>query len=508
MRSTLLLAAAAAVVRATMEVSLTKIQPGQPGLNRRATYVETLANNITGGGYYADVLVGTPGQRQRLVVDTGSSDIWVVAYNADLCGSTRLQRYYQDSCSTTCEPGDFAGRRAPADSRTVKPADSSSFKVLLPRRFQIQYLDGSGSAGDYITDDFQIGGATVKNLQMGYAVQTVRGVGIMGVGFSSHEAAEDQYPNIMDELTLQGVIQVKAFSLYLNDRRSDAGNLLFGGLDTEKFVGPLSVLPMIRDQQTGTISTYTVAMNGMSAVFPNGSVYDVPMPANNVPALLDSGTTLSYIPERMAVPLFDKLGAYTDTRQTGLTFIDCSFLKVDAGLVITFSFTGGPTISVPVTEMVLDVFSAFVNLPPGIPFNDVCLFGLQSTGSFSSQSQSLASSNFVLLGDSFLRSAYVVYDLDHQEIGLAPANLNSSTSNVVEFKAADSGIPAATGVAAQVAGNGGGSPTSRGGGTVTVTQSGNPNAAGPGARGPGLDVLAVMALAGVFAVFGGAMVVL
>jgi len=345
---------------------------------------------------------------------------------------------------------------------------------------------------------------------MGYAKQTVRGVGIMGIGFSAHEAAEEQYPNIMDQLETQGIIAVKSYSLYLNDRRSDAGSLLFGGLDTEKFIGPLSVVPMIKDQQTGTVSTFTIAMDGMAAIFPNGSAYDVALPARNVPALLDSGTTLSYIPERMAAPLFEQLGAYNDKRQTGLTFIDCNFLSADAGLVITFSFAGGPTISVPVHEMVLDVFGAFVDLPPGIPFADVCLFGLQSTGSFAEQSQSLASSNFVLLGDSFLRSAYVVYDLAHQQIGLAPANLNSSATNVVEFKAADSGIPAATGVASQVAGGGGGGSPTRGpgGGTVTVTQSGNPNAAGPGARAPGLDMLAVLAVAGVFAVLGGAVAVI
>ena len=107
MRSSLLavVAAATAAARAAMEISLTKIKPGQPGtgLRRRATYVETLANNITGGGYYAEVTVGTPGQTQSLVVDTGSSDIWVVSHNADLCRSPRLQQYYQDSCDTTCE---------------------------------------------------------------------------------------------------------------------------------------------------------------------------------------------------------------------------------------------------------------------------------------------------------------------------------------------------------------------------------------------------------------------
>jgi hypothetical protein len=55
-----------------------------------------------------------------------------------------------------------------------------------------------------------------------------------------------------------------------------------------------------------------------------------------------------------------------------------------------------------------------------------------------------------ILGDTFLRSAYVVYDLTHNEIGFAQANFGSTTSNIVELKAADSGIPSLTGVASGV----------------------------------------------------------
>lgn len=55
-----------------------------------------------------------------------------------------------------------------------------------------------------------------------------------------------------------------------------------------------------------------------------------------------------------------------------------------------------------------------------------------------------------ILGDTFLRSAYVVYDLTHNEIGFAQANFGSTTSNIVELKAANSGIPSLTGVATGV----------------------------------------------------------
>lgn len=75
-----------------------------PRLSKRASFTESLVNNITGGGYYASVSVGTPGQDINMVLDTGSSDAFIVASGADLCESPRLQLIYQTTCGQTCEP--------------------------------------------------------------------------------------------------------------------------------------------------------------------------------------------------------------------------------------------------------------------------------------------------------------------------------------------------------------------------------------------------------------------
>lgn len=74
-----------------------------PKLTKRATMTESLVNNITEGGYYASVSVGTPGQDVTLVLDTGSSDAFVLASDADLCTERRLQIYYGETCDTTCK---------------------------------------------------------------------------------------------------------------------------------------------------------------------------------------------------------------------------------------------------------------------------------------------------------------------------------------------------------------------------------------------------------------------
>lgn len=56
------------------------------GLGKRSgTITQSLINNITAGSYLAEVKVGTPPQTMTLALDTGSSDVWVVSSDAEIC---------------------------------------------------------------------------------------------------------------------------------------------------------------------------------------------------------------------------------------------------------------------------------------------------------------------------------------------------------------------------------------------------------------------------------------
>lgn len=83
-------------------------------------------------------------------------------------------------------------------------------------------MDGTGAAGDYFTDDFGIGGITVKNLEMGLSINGEIGQGIMGIGYNTSEANVDTgnqtiYPNLPNQLVDEGFINSLAYSLWLND---------------------------------------------------------------------------------------------------------------------------------------------------------------------------------------------------------------------------------------------------------------------------------------------------
>ena len=92
-----------------------------------------------------------------------------------------------------------------------------------------------------MTDDFKIGGATIKNLQMGLANTTTSGFGVIGIGFDENEASLTSitsvpYPNLIDQMVSQGLINTKAYSLYLDDLEESTGSIVFGGVDTNKFM--------------------------------------------------------------------------------------------------------------------------------------------------------------------------------------------------------------------------------------------------------------------------------
>ncbi|KAK4137042.1 acid protease [Trichocladium antarcticum] len=463
-----------------------------PELARRGTYAQQLVNSVEKGGYFTQVTVGTPPQTITMLLDTGSSDAWVLGHEADLCTDRDLQDLYGMSCADTYNPG-----------------KSSTSKMVKPDGFKIVYLDRGTASGDYIRDDFGIGGVTIESLQMAHVTQAVRGTGILGLGFSVSEKASTKYPNIIDEMANQGLIGCKAYSLYLNDRRTDSGTILFGGIDTDKFIGPLQILPLHRPDG-GNYSSFEVNFTSVSVTYTNGTRLEVhtAMLDHPAPAVLDSGTTLSYLPDQMATALNTALGAIYDPAMR-TTVIDCTYLTAEPNLAMTFEFApSAALITVPLWELVLDILPANYHPPPKTPFARACVFGIQSTALFSSSPPTGPGKqpNFTLLGDTFLRSAYAVFDLTHYQIGLAQANLNSSTSTVVELSADGTSLPRATGVTAQQTTF---TPTATGGargvaGDAAATPSENaaprPSAVALPLRAA--EVLGVVAVTGLLTVLG------
>ncbi|KAI2632763.1 aspartic peptidase domain-containing protein [Xylaria nigripes] len=416
--------ATSALAQKVIPLSFSRSGPGHKSLNKRAgTFSEELSNDINAGGYYAEVSLGTPPQPVTLILDTGSSDVWVLDSRADLCHSRLMQMYF-GSCFDTYDP-----------------RNSSTVTLAVQNGFSIQYLDDSGASGDYIKDTFQIGGASIKQLQVGLAESSTINSGLLGIGFDTNVAARKIYRNIVDLLVDQDLIQTQAYSLYLNDLEAETGTILFGGIDTKKYIGKLQSVDILKDPSSHIFSSFTVSLQSLK--IDSGSDSDATeYLQDEILVVLDSGTTMTYLPPAVTSKIYDQLGAVDDSQNTGATLVDCDILNSMKNTTFDFQFgeKDGPVIRVPIHEMVIDNIKPLVQLGlqlPELPFTNVCSFGIQSL-----------TSNTYLLGDTFLRSAYVVYDLSNKKIALAQANEEATEeSNVVEIT--PSGIPLLNGVTAQ-----------------------------------------------------------
>lgn len=97
----------------------------------------------------------------------------------------------------------------------VNQSNSSTYQLVSSDGFDIKYLDSTEISGDYFNDTVNLGSVSIKNQQLGLALQSVRPTGIMGLGLSANVATREKYKTIVDNLVDQGFIDRAAFSLYL-----------------------------------------------------------------------------------------------------------------------------------------------------------------------------------------------------------------------------------------------------------------------------------------------------
>lgn len=319
---------------------------------------------------------------------------------------------------------------------------------MLNDEFEISYVDGSGSRGDYISETFGIGNIKLSNVTMGLGLDTDIAYGLVGVGYALNEASVSQTRTIYDNLPVvmrnEGHIKTNAYSLWLNDLDASKGNILFGGIDTEKYMGDLIRVNVDEDARAQNFTSFQVRLTSLEAHSSSGedALTSASFP---IPVVLDSGTTFSYLPQDIVEEIWQEVGAeYTIVSDdgTGVPLLPCAF--GNSGNYFSFGFggDGGPVIKVGMDELVIPLQGKFT--AGQYRGQDACQFGIQ---------------NFTtvpyLLGDTFLRSAYVVYDLENNEIAMAPTDFNSTKSNIVAFPSQGAAIPSSTPAPNQDAANSG-----------------------------------------------------
>jgi hypothetical protein len=215
------------------------------------------------------------------------------------------------------------------------------------------------------------------------------------------------FPTIYDQLQLHGYTNKGLFSIWLHDQSAKKGSILFGGADNTKYRGQLQSLHVIL--QDNIFRTW--AVNLTSVVYidsSSGETQALTADDFEITTILDSGSPNMYLSPPLVELLTSRMGAIL---HQGTPYVSCDLRQSHESLEFGLGRKRhGPRITVPYSEIIY---------PYGFPANmgnvnddddsPLCYLGLIGTNGPT-----------FLLGDTFIRSAYVVYDVDHLQILRAP----------------------------------------------------------------------------------------
>lgn len=353
-------------------VNVTDVKPFSNLLSKRSDpWYRTLYNK---NGYYITyVYIGSNQQKIGVDIDTGSSDLWVVDA-ASGC---------QDN---SCQYGDY------------DPSKSSSAKKLN-QNFAIHYADGSSAEGSYYQDNIALGTCTncakIKAAQFASATENTSGFGVFGIGLPANEATSGKYPNFMDLMKSQGLIATKGYSLYLNSADATSGSIIFGGYDKAKIDGKLVTLPIISSSRL-SVKLDSVTLNGKQTT-------------SGEEALIDSGTSLAAFTQKTGDAIFGAIKGGHFNSDVGYYLCDCD---ANINQKVTLNFKG-----VSIDMVMAEAFSTNVRDSDGKSYG--CGFYI---GRY----------DFNILGDTFMRNAYTVFNYDAKTISIGKIKYTDD-SNLVKI---------------------------------------------------------------------------
>lgn len=312
--------------------------------------------NYLNAQYFSDIQVGNPPQEFKVILDTGSSNLWVPSSK---CTSIAcyLHNKYESSSSST-----------------YKKNGSS---------FEIQY--GSGSMKGFVSQDtLQIGDLTIKNQDFaeateepGLAFAFGKFDGILGMGYDTISVNKIVPPfyNLID----QKLIDEPVFAFYLS-KDGEGSEVVFGGSDKDHYTGKITNIP-IRRKAYWEVDLDAITVDGESASYDDSGI------------ILDTGTSLIALETDLAEMLNKQIGGKKG--YSGTYTIECD--TRDSLPDITFTLAGH-NFTIDAYDYTIEsggsCISAFMGM--NLPAN---LAGI--------------------LGDAFLRPWYSIYDLGKNQVGIA-----------------------------------------------------------------------------------------
>ncbi|KAG1053764.1 hypothetical protein G6F43_004184 [Rhizopus delemar] len=319
--------------------------------------------------YVGEISIGTPPQRFSMDFDTGSSDIWVPS----------------SICLTTC-----------GSHPRFDPAKSSTFEMVSNKTWKLQYGDGSSVQGYTGYDAVHLGEYTQPHQLIGLVSSETPELahdryldGIFGLAFPPLAYTGIQR-SVVEELYLAGEIRQPIVSFHLGKiNRGGKGEILFGDVNPKYFEGDFKYVSLT-EKKYWQVNLSGIQVNGKNVM--NGKT---------MPAIIDTGTTLIILPSAMSKAIHAAIPQAKYNFFYGWR-MPCSLADSDSKQTITFHI-GGHDFPVFVKDLVRARSNSIMNA-----FNDMCYSGIAE-----------AETPLVILGDTFLRSYYSVYDFEQGRVGFA-----------------------------------------------------------------------------------------
>lgn len=320
-----------------------------------------IVHNYEDAQFFGPISLGTPPQTLNVIFDTGSSNLWAPAANCSNCGA--LKKKYDSSKSSTYIPNGT--------------------------EWKIEY--GSGPVSGYLSaDTVTVGDVSVRTTTfaevedvsgLGQAYKLGKFDGILGMAFQS--ISVDNIPTVFQNMIEQKLVDEPVFAFYLSDDPSVAGELDFGGIDSNHFNGSITYVPV--SSQT----YWEVKLDGI--YLGDKAVTQV------TKAIVDSGTSVLAGPVSEVKAIAALVGAHAFVH--GEYLINCD--KIQTGVPIDIKL-GGVVFTLQPADYILNESGS-------------CLLGMIGLDVPS------PAGPLWILGDPWIRKFYTIFDFGQNRLGFALA---------------------------------------------------------------------------------------
>lgn len=285
----------------------------------------------------SEITIGTPPQTFKVILDTGSANLWVP--------STRCS-------SISC----FLHAKYDATASSTYEANGTEFKI----QYGTGSLEGVISKDEMTIGDIAISGQEFaeSTVEPGLTFAFGKFDGILGLAYDtiSVQHVTPPFYNMID----QGLLDEPKFAFYVGTD-PEQGEAIFGGVDEKHYTGKIDYVP-VRRKGYWEVELEKVKFG------------DEVLELESTGAAIDTGTSLIALPTDIAEIINKELGAKKSWN--GQYTVECS--TVDSLPALTFYF-GGKPYKLDAKDYILEVqgtcMSSFTGMDIPAPLGPIWIVG-------------------------------------------------------------------------------------------------------------------------------------